>query len=339
MGGLLTRQAKERERRDELLSAYLDGQLSAGERARVDARLAADPALRAELDALRRTVALVRELPPVPVPRNFILPQAVAPRPRPERPARFRRTWAAPLLTAATAVVSLMFVVVLAGGLLFPVIGSVAPAPMADLAEQEEAPRIALAPSPIAEEPVAEEAESEVQVEVTVQAEKAVPVPSVVEEPAEEEAPAEELPEALVEVEEFAAEAPEGEGAPAPAGSGGVLEETATPAPTAAPPVEPSPTLAPRLAVEETAPTATLVPMPETDDGAAPLAPNEVGEAPPHAAGDEEPEALEVERGVPERESADRFRFSPRVALEVVLGLAALGLALATIRAWRARRR
>jgi len=52
-----------RERMDELLSAYIDGALSPRERARLEARLAQDAALRARLESLQRTVALVRGMP------------------------------------------------------------------------------------------------------------------------------------------------------------------------------------------------------------------------------------------------------------------------------------
>jgi hypothetical protein len=45
------------------LSRYLDGRLSGDEQAAVEARLAADPALREELDALRRLQALSQDLP------------------------------------------------------------------------------------------------------------------------------------------------------------------------------------------------------------------------------------------------------------------------------------
>jgi len=58
---------------DELLSAYIDGLVTNEEKARVEAAVAADPALAWELDSLRRTVELVRDLPPVPLPRSFIL--------------------------------------------------------------------------------------------------------------------------------------------------------------------------------------------------------------------------------------------------------------------------
>jgi hypothetical protein len=55
--------------------------------------------------------------------------------------------------------------------------------------------------------------------------------------------------------------------------------------------------------------------------------------------GEEEPEAAEGARGVPEREAGLRARIPPWRVVELILGLAALGLALATIRAWRVRRR
>ena len=49
---------------DELLSAYLDGELSAEERARVEAHLAADPQARKLFDELRGVSLAMRELPP-----------------------------------------------------------------------------------------------------------------------------------------------------------------------------------------------------------------------------------------------------------------------------------
>jgi len=58
---------------DELLSAYIDGLVTNEEKAEVEAAVAADPALAWELDTLRRTVALVRDLPQIPLPRSFVL--------------------------------------------------------------------------------------------------------------------------------------------------------------------------------------------------------------------------------------------------------------------------
>lgn len=64
----------------DMLSAYLDGRLSAEDRAVVERRLAAEPSLQAELDALSATVALLRRTPQLAVPRSFTLD-----------PARYRR--------------------------------------------------------------------------------------------------------------------------------------------------------------------------------------------------------------------------------------------------------
>ena len=60
-----------------LLNAYLDDELPAGERAAFEQRLARDPALRAELEALQVTVSLMQMAERVPVPRNFTLDPAV----------------------------------------------------------------------------------------------------------------------------------------------------------------------------------------------------------------------------------------------------------------------
>lgn len=64
----------------ELLSAYLDNELRAKDRAALDSRLVTDPELRAALEDLRRTVALLRAAPLLRPPRDFTLD-----------PARYRR--------------------------------------------------------------------------------------------------------------------------------------------------------------------------------------------------------------------------------------------------------
>lgn len=56
---------------DEQLSAYLDNALSAPEKTAVDNALAASSALRKELDALRRTRAIVRDMPAPRLPTGF----------------------------------------------------------------------------------------------------------------------------------------------------------------------------------------------------------------------------------------------------------------------------
>ncbi|MBN1680413.1 MAG: hypothetical protein JW966_08965 [Anaerolineae bacterium] len=61
----------------ELLSAYIDGEISDHERDELERRLNHDAALRAALADLRETVALVRSLPQLKAPRDFTLDPAV----------------------------------------------------------------------------------------------------------------------------------------------------------------------------------------------------------------------------------------------------------------------
>lgn len=66
----------------ELLSAYLDGALPLEQMRRLEQRIKADPQLRAELEALQQTRALLRQMPRHRAPRNFTLsPRQVAKRP------------------------------------------------------------------------------------------------------------------------------------------------------------------------------------------------------------------------------------------------------------------
>lgn len=126
---------------DERLSAYLDGALNPRERARLEAELARDPHLRARLEALRQTVALVRALPSVRAPRNFLLTPAMVAEPRPTSthiPARRLHPLA---LTFATALSALICVLLLVGNLLSAGWGlprAAAPAPM--VAYEERSP-------------------------------------------------------------------------------------------------------------------------------------------------------------------------------------------------------
>jgi hypothetical protein len=163
-------------RMDVLLSAYLDGELRPEEQAWLESRLAADQDLRARLEALRRTVALVQGLPQIQAPRNFLLTPAMVARAQP-RPAS--RRWLAPALTFATAASALSCVVVLMAGLLVfgtRGMGTTAPAaPAYELAAEEEQVVETEAPAePALEETVvelvgapeeAERAEGETQLE------------------------------------------------------------------------------------------------------------------------------------------------------------------------------
>ncbi|MBI3176254.1 MAG: hypothetical protein HYZ25_21220 [Chloroflexi bacterium] len=62
----------------ELLSAYLDGQLSQADSARLESRLKADPDLRAVMDDLSQSRTLLRKLPQRRAPRNFTLTPKMA---------------------------------------------------------------------------------------------------------------------------------------------------------------------------------------------------------------------------------------------------------------------
>jgi hypothetical protein len=73
------------------------------------------------------------------------------------------------------------------------------------------------------------------------------------------------------------------------------------------------------------------------------LTPMEDAALPPQAVGDEEAEFMQVPPGEFGGEADDEYGLLPTTtlpwrALEIVLGLATLGLVIATISAWRARR-
>jgi anti-sigma factor RsiW len=306
------------EQRDELLSAYLDNALAADVRVRLEEQFAVDPRLRAELEALRQTVRLVRQMRPMPVSRNFILPQTMA-GVRPARPMRSRLAWAAPWLTAATAAVSLLFILVLAGGTLFAGIGPTAMAPVA-LGERDVS-------GPVLEAQSIE----------TVEVEKESEVLST-EAPMAAEAPA---PETTMRADEGAMA---GANTRVPTtGEDAVAEEPEMP-------MEPSPEQ--EKAVEEEMAASAVAPSPEVD--AAPPAPAE--EAPQDAlSGEREavPEgqppagagAPPGEEGLPTGADsrATWGPFGPPVSLwlglSVFLGLATIALTVTTVTAWRARRR
>lgn len=94
------------------LSAYLDNQLAADERAEIEARLRIEPALRATLDELETTIVLLRRLPSVEPPRSFTLdPAAVKPR-------RSWSFWLPGLLQAGGLMAALMFVVAVTANLM-----------------------------------------------------------------------------------------------------------------------------------------------------------------------------------------------------------------------------
>ncbi len=93
------------------LSAYIDKQLTARDRARVARHLEECPACRRELAELRRTIALVSQAPRLHAPRSFALPQTM-------QPAQTRqRRWEGLFAFARTAAViaSALMVILFAG--------------------------------------------------------------------------------------------------------------------------------------------------------------------------------------------------------------------------------
>jgi anti-sigma factor RsiW len=98
-------------RRDlEQLSAYLDGQLSQSDRARLEIRIKSDAGLAAALEELRQTRAFLRRTPQRHAPRNFTLTPGMAGI-RPPMPRLV------PVLSWASAVAMLFFIFTLGAGL------------------------------------------------------------------------------------------------------------------------------------------------------------------------------------------------------------------------------
>jgi hypothetical protein len=95
----------------ERLSAFLDGQLSRAEVARLESRIKTDPELTAALEELRQARAALRRTPQRRAPRNFTLtPKMAGIRPPVPR--------AAPALSWASAVAMLFFLFTLGTNLL-----------------------------------------------------------------------------------------------------------------------------------------------------------------------------------------------------------------------------
>ncbi len=196
----------EEEKRQEALSAYLDGALTPAEKTRFEQLLAADEALRASLEEQRLIKASLGRLPRMRAPRNFTLDPARYGRPAPGTAERLY-----PIMSVATAVVAILFVAALVLDLT-PVGGNRgAAAPRDDLGQSEAE----IAEAPVLESEDRQTAVGEVEVEVTriVEAEEVVEMPA--EEPAAAEMAVEEAPaEMAAEAEEAAQELAEEEGPP-----------------------------------------------------------------------------------------------------------------------------
>ncbi len=138
---------------DELLSAYLDGEVTPEERMLVESMATGSSDVAWRLDALRQTVALVGQLPRVPLPRSFTLSEAdIRPVPRDGRqaPAWWHALLNPIFLRNATAVATMLFLVVLIGNVMLSTLapGAMAPAPtFATVVVQAPAEPLALAPT------------------------------------------------------------------------------------------------------------------------------------------------------------------------------------------------
>jgi hypothetical protein len=151
----------------ELLSSYLDGQLSSSDSARLEARLRTDPDLRSVLQDLRGARSLLRQLPMRKAPRNFRLtPQMVGKNPPLPR--------AYPIFKFATTLATLLLFFTLGLNFLGPQLASQPPAfgmggggePDTFAAESAQAvteapaaeePSVAMAPMPTASAPAEED--------------------------------------------------------------------------------------------------------------------------------------------------------------------------------------
>lgn len=87
----------------ELLSAYLDGQVSPSDSARLETRLASDPEMGLVLQSLRESQGLLRQLPHRRAPRNFTLTRQMVGL-KPPLPRAY------PVFRFATALAAFLFV-------------------------------------------------------------------------------------------------------------------------------------------------------------------------------------------------------------------------------------
>ena len=93
------------------LSEYLDGILSPRERIQFEETLRSKPELQDELEALRRTRLMLRQLPKKRAPRNFFITPEMVPQRQPRR--------LFPVFRLATALAGILLVFVFAGDLWF----------------------------------------------------------------------------------------------------------------------------------------------------------------------------------------------------------------------------
>lgn len=93
----------------ELLSAYLDGELSKRQRVRLETRLKREPDLSRSLEELQRTRRILQAMPAIKAPRNFTLTAEMVEQPRSVSMVYFNR------FRLVSAVASFLLLLVLAG--------------------------------------------------------------------------------------------------------------------------------------------------------------------------------------------------------------------------------
>ncbi len=202
----------EHHRLEEMISAYIDNELSPQEQTEVESHLTTCADCAWHLRTLRQTVAMVKELPTVPVPRSFTIREA---RPGGFWPGlRFPRLHL--YLKGATALVALLLILMVAGEVVwwgvslsrppaaFPVaVGRQQEAPSSPSIEGEQA--LPAPPSP-GEEEAQDEMAAEPGVESAPRPDATVPTPGY--EPEKEETAPALSAEAQEEVQEMEKDAP-----------------------------------------------------------------------------------------------------------------------------------
>ncbi len=140
----------------ELISAYLDGQLSPSQKTALEARLKTEPQLREILVELGQARTLLRKLPARRAPRNFTLSPKMA-GVRPPLPASF------PIFRFASALAAILFFFAFAANLSGPALATfaaVAPAPILGRGGGGDASALEAPAAPLAAAPAPENAES-----------------------------------------------------------------------------------------------------------------------------------------------------------------------------------
>jgi hypothetical protein len=114
----------------EILSTYLDGQLTDSEGARLESRLQAEIELRTTLEEMRRTRAILRSAPILRAPHNYTLKPGMV-------KSRQRIPRAYPVLRLASVLASFLFILAFVGDLIGQRAPALAPVVMV---QQVEAP-------------------------------------------------------------------------------------------------------------------------------------------------------------------------------------------------------